>query len=100
MLDTLSERVFTSQRVSLMLNDLLRHQRQAKTAENARLITLTKELERTTTGLDRLYQAIEEGAVSMARIALALSIGNCRRNAPALRAASTASLIPNGVSTC
>ena len=64
-LDTLSERVFTPKRVSLMLNELLRHQRQAKTAESARLITLTKELERATTGLDRLYQAIEQGAVSI-----------------------------------
>ena len=64
-LDALSERVFTPKRVSLMLNELLRHQQQAKTAEDARLITLTKELERATTGLDRLYQAIEEGAVSI-----------------------------------
>jgi site-specific DNA recombinase len=64
-LDALSERVFTPKRVSLMLTELLRHQQQAKTAEDARLITLTKELERATTGLDRLYQAIEEGAVSI-----------------------------------
>src|SRR5687768_6875181 len=48
-----------------MLNELLRHQRQAKTAEDTRLITLTKELERATTGLDRLYQAIEQGSVSI-----------------------------------
>ncbi len=64
-LDALSERVFTPKRVSLMLNELLHHQRQAKTAEDARLITLTKELERATTGLDRLYQAVEEGALSI-----------------------------------
>lgn len=63
-LAALSERVFTPKRVSLMLNELLRHQRQAKTAEDARLITLTKELERATSGLDRLYQAVEEGALS------------------------------------
>ena len=48
-----------------MLNELLRHQQQAKTAEDARLITLTKELERATTGLERLYQAVEEGALSI-----------------------------------
>src|ERR1700674_890266 len=48
-----------------MLTELLRHQQQAKTAEDARLITLTKELERATTGLDRLYQAVEEGALSI-----------------------------------
>lgn len=45
--------------------ELLRHQRPAKPAEDARLITLTKELERATTGLDRLYQAVEEGALSI-----------------------------------
>ena len=36
-----------------------------RTAEDARLITLTKELERATTGLDRLYQAVEQGALSI-----------------------------------
>ncbi len=64
-LSALSERVFTPKRVSLMLNELLRHQQQAKTAEDARLITLKKELDRATTGLDRLYQAVEEGALSI-----------------------------------
>ena len=53
-LAALSERVFTPQRVSIMLNELLRHQQQAKTAEDARLITLKKELDRASTGLDRL----------------------------------------------
>jgi hypothetical protein len=62
-LQALSERVFTPKRVSLMLTELLRRQQQAKTPENARLITLKKELERATTGLDRLYKAIEEGAL-------------------------------------
>jgi site-specific DNA recombinase len=65
LLDALSERVFTPKRVALMLNELLRHQQQAKTAEDARLITLKKELDRATTGLDRLYQAVEEGALSI-----------------------------------
>src|ERR1700680_4003847 len=64
-LTTLSERVFTPKRVSLLLNELLRHQQQAKTAEDARLITLKKELDRATTGLGRLYQAVEEGALSI-----------------------------------
>ena len=64
-LRALSEKVFTPKRVSLMLNELLRHQRQAKTAEDARLITMTKELERATTGLDRLYKAVEDGALSI-----------------------------------
>ena len=64
-LAALSERVFTPKRVSLMLNELLRHQRQAKTAEDARLLTLRKELDRATAGLDRLYEAVEEGALSI-----------------------------------
>lgn len=51
--------------VTLMLYQLLRHMQQAKTAEDARLITLTIELERATAGLERLYQAVEEGALSI-----------------------------------
>ena len=38
-LAALSERVFTPKRVSIMLNELLRHQQQAKMAEDASLIT-------------------------------------------------------------
>ena len=64
-LGALSERVFTPKRVSLMLNELLHRQQQAQTAEDARLITLRKELDRATTGLDRLYQAVEDGALSI-----------------------------------
>ena len=64
-LAALSERVFTPPRVALMLNALLRHQQQAKTAEDARLLTLRKEHDRVTVGLDRLYQAVEEGALSI-----------------------------------
>ena len=64
-LGALSERVFTPKRVSLMLNELLHRQQQAQTAEDARLITLRKELDRATTGLDRLYQAVEDGALSL-----------------------------------
>ena len=64
-LSALSERVFTPKRVSLMLNELLHRQQQAQTAEDARLITLRKELDRATTGLDRLYQAVEDGALSI-----------------------------------
>jgi len=64
-LSALAERVFTPKRVSLMLNELIRHQQQAKTAENARLLTLKKELDQATAGLDRLYQAIEQGAIAI-----------------------------------
>lgn len=64
-LSALSERVFTPKRVSLMLNELLRRQRQAKTAESARLITLKAELDQVAVGLDRLYQAIEQGVIAI-----------------------------------
>ncbi|MCC7487748.1 MAG: zinc ribbon domain-containing protein [Burkholderiales bacterium] len=64
-LNALCERVFTPRRVSRMLNELLHRQQQAQTAEDARLITLRKELDRATTGLDRLYQAVEDGALSI-----------------------------------
>ena len=53
-------------RVSLMLDEVLRHQRQAKTAEDARLITLTKELERATRIRPRSrLSSHREGAVSI-----------------------------------
>ena len=48
-----------------MLNKLLRHQQQAKTAESARLITLKAELDQVAVGFDRLYQAIEQGAIAI-----------------------------------
>ncbi len=64
-LSALAERVFTPKRVALMLSELIRHQQQAKTAENARLLTLKKELDQATAGLDRLYQAIEQGAIAI-----------------------------------
>ena len=62
-LDALSERVFTPKRVSLMLTEPLRHQQQAKTAEDARLITPKNS--NALRLVDRLYQAIEQGAVSI-----------------------------------
>lgn len=48
-----------------MLNELVRRKQQAKTAEDARLITLRKELDQATAGLNRLYQAIEHGAFTI-----------------------------------
>jgi hypothetical protein len=64
-LNALRERVCTPKRVTIMLNELLHQQQQVQTAEDARLITLRKELDRATTGLDRLYQAVEDGALSI-----------------------------------
>jgi len=64
-LSALAERMFTPKRVTLMLNELVRRQQQAKTAEDARLITLRKELDQATAGLDRLYQAVEHGAIDI-----------------------------------
>jgi len=48
-----------------MLNELVRHQQQAKTAEDARLVTLRKELGQVNCGLDRLYQAVEQAAITI-----------------------------------
>ena len=48
-----------------MLNGLVRHPQQAKTAEDARLVTLRKELDQVNCGLDRLYQAVEQAAITI-----------------------------------
>jgi hypothetical protein len=39
--------------------------RAARTVEDARLLALRKELDRTTKGLDRLYEAVEQGNLPM-----------------------------------
>ena len=58
-------RTLALKRASLILTELLHRQRQAKTVEDARLITLKKEPDHATNGLDRLYQAAEEDALSI-----------------------------------
>jgi len=63
-----------------MLNELLRHRLQAKTAEVARLITLNKELDRATMGLYRLYQAVEEGVLSIDETLRARSLADLKMN--------------------
>jgi hypothetical protein len=60
-LTVLAKRVFTPTRVKLMLQELIKRRRAARTVEDARMRALRKELDRTTKGLDRLYEAIEQG---------------------------------------
>ena len=60
-LDALAKRVFTPERVKLMLQELTTRRRAARTVEDARLLQLRKELDRTKKGLDRLYEAVEQG---------------------------------------
>ena len=62
-LSALSERVFTPTRVGTMLNELARRRRAARTVENSRLVELRRALDTTKTGLGRLYDAVERGAL-------------------------------------
>ena len=64
-LDALAKRVFTPERVKLMLQELIKNRRAARTVEDARLLALRKELDRTKKGLDRLYEAVEQGHLPM-----------------------------------
>jgi DNA invertase Pin-like site-specific DNA recombinase len=63
-LAALSERVFTPTRVSLMLKELASRRRAARTVDNGQLLHLRRELDNATTGLQRLYEAVEAGALS------------------------------------
>jgi len=62
-LSALSERVFTTARVSLMLKALARRRRAARTVENGRLVQLRRVLDDAKTGLERLYDAVERGVL-------------------------------------
>ncbi|MGB8436612.1 MAG: recombinase family protein [Burkholderiales bacterium] len=64
-LEALAERVFTPSRVGLMLRELHRRQRAARTVENARVLKLRKELDRATEACNRLLDAVERGALPM-----------------------------------
>ena len=48
-----------------MLQELTLRRRAARTVEDARLLALRKELDRTKKGLDRLYEAVEQGHLPM-----------------------------------
>ena len=62
-LSALSKRVFTPTRVSLMLKELARRGRAARTVENGRLVELRRVLDATKSGLERLYDAVERGVL-------------------------------------
>jgi DNA invertase Pin-like site-specific DNA recombinase len=62
-LAALSERVFTPTRVSLMLKELARRRRAARTVDNGQLLHLRRDLDNATKGLQRLYEAVETGAL-------------------------------------
>ena len=58
-LSALAERVFTPTRVGLMLRELQRRRRAARTVENSRVLKLRKQLDGATDALERLYEATE-----------------------------------------
>ena len=64
-LAALAKRVFTPERVKLMLEELIKRRRAARTVENTRQLALKKELDHATKGLDRLYDAVQEGVLSL-----------------------------------
>ena len=65
MLTALAKRVFTPQRVKLMLQELIKRRRAARTVEDTRLLVLRKELDKATKSLTRLYEAVEQGLLPM-----------------------------------
>ncbi len=62
-LSALSERVFTPSRVRRMLHELAKRRRTARSAEGAQLLHLRRDLDSATSGLQRLYDAVEKGAL-------------------------------------
>ncbi len=64
-LSALSERVFTPSRMSVMLKELARRRRAARTVEDTQLLQLRRDLDKATLGLQRLYEAVEDGALTM-----------------------------------
>jgi len=64
-LEALANRVFTPSRVGLMLRELQRRQRAARTVENTRVLKLRKELDRATEACNRLFDAVERGVLPM-----------------------------------
>ncbi len=64
-LTTLADKVFTPSRVEIMLRDLRKRQRAARSAEDARFQQLTRELKEIDTGIARLYEAVEKGLLPL-----------------------------------
>jgi hypothetical protein len=71
-LTTLADKVFTPSRVEIMLRELKKRQRAARSpqpaarsAEDARFQYLTRELKEIDTGIARLYAAVEKGLLPL-----------------------------------
>ena len=64
-LTTLADKVFTPSRVEIMLRELRKRQRAARSAEDARFQHLTRELKEIDTGITRLYEAVEKGLLPL-----------------------------------
>jgi site-specific DNA recombinase len=64
-LTAMCERVFTPHRVGVMLKELARRRRAARTVEDAQLVMLRRDLDTADRGLGRLYEAVERGALAM-----------------------------------
>lgn len=64
-LQTVSEKVFTPDRVKVMLAELQNRQNKLASTQDVKLKELTKELETFDQENDRIYEAIEKGLISM-----------------------------------
>ena len=64
-LTTLANKVFTPSRVEIMLRELRKRQRAARSAEDARFQLLMRELKEIDTGITRLYEAVEKGLLPL-----------------------------------
>ena len=64
-LTMLADKVFTARRVEIMLRELRRRLRQARSAENEQLQQLTRELKDVDVGIARLYEAVEKGLLPL-----------------------------------
>ena len=64
-LERLADRVFTVPRVAAMLNALSRRLKEHRTADDQRLHEVQQALTTTETGLQRLYEAVEQGILPL-----------------------------------
>jgi site-specific DNA recombinase len=64
-LSILADKVFTPNRVAIMLRELSKRLRASRTVENARLLELTRELGKVDEGSRRLYEAVEKGLIPL-----------------------------------
>ena len=64
-LQTLSDKVFTPARVSSILKQLIKRHRASRTVEDAKVLALSKELDKVNKSQERLYEAVEEGTLPL-----------------------------------